>query len=135
MENNGLSVTVEQVQAELDKLASRKNSFLKNSPCAPDQSPASARPDSAHVLRAAVAFRLRGSSSVQSMGCSMCPFPSLPDATGQSLRNFSIKALGTHVLIDPEGNVFKGDGEKALENGLLKMIKKAQAKKRKKLAP
>ena len=40
------------------------------------------------------------------------------------------------MLIDPYGNVFKGDGEKALEKGLLEMIKKAQAKKKnRKVAP
>ena len=53
------------------------------------------------------------------------PFPILLDATGQTLRNFSITALGTHVLINPEGKVVRGDGEKTLEEGLKKMIEKS----------
>lgn len=57
------------------------------------------------------------------------PFPSLLDATGESLRNFSIRALGTHLLINPEGNVVKGDGERTLEKGLQDMIKKSEKKK------
>jgi len=53
------------------------------------------------------------------------PFPILLDATGQSLRNFSITALGTHVLINPEGKVVRGDGEKTLEEELKKIIEKS----------
>ena len=59
------------------------------------------------------------------------PFPSLLDATGTSLRNFSIKALGTHVLINPEGKVVRGDGEKALERGLKELIQKSKKSEKK----
>lgn len=54
------------------------------------------------------------------------PFPILLDATGESLRRFSIKALGTHVLIDPDGKVVKGGGIKALEAGVKKLIEKSK---------
>ena len=60
------------------------------------------------------------------------PFPILLDATGESLRRFSIKALGTHVLIDPDGKVVKGDGIKALEAGVKKLIGKSENKSQKK---
>jgi len=53
------------------------------------------------------------------------PFPSLLDATGQSLRSFSIVSLGTHVLINPEGNVVPGHGEATIEAGIKKMIEDA----------
>ena len=52
------------------------------------------------------------------------PFPSLLDATGTTLKNFSIRALGTHVLIDPEGKVVQGDGEKTLEKALQALVAK-----------
>ena len=52
------------------------------------------------------------------------PFPILLDATGESLRRFSITALGTHVLIGPDGNVVKGEGLKTLEAGLREMIER-----------
>ncbi len=54
------------------------------------------------------------------------PFPSLLDATGETLRNFSIKALGTHVLINPEGRVVSGDGERTLEKELTEWIEKSE---------
>lgn len=54
------------------------------------------------------------------------PFPILLDATGESLRRFSIKALGTHVLIDPEGRVVKADGLRTLEARLKERIEKAR---------
>ena len=60
------------------------------------------------------------------------PFPSLLDATGQSLRNFSIKALGTHVLINPEGKVVRGNGERTLEEELKKLIEKSEKKREEK---
>ena len=50
------------------------------------------------------------------------PFPILLDATGESLRRFSIRSLGTHVLIDPDGKVVKGDGLKTLEAELQQRI-------------
>ena len=56
------------------------------------------------------------------------PFPSLLDATGQSLRNFSIVSLGTHVLIDPQGNVVPGHGEATIEAGIKEMIERAAKK-------
>lgn len=58
------------------------------------------------------------------------PFPSLLDATGQTLKNFSIRALGTHVLIDPQGRVTKGEGEKTLEEALTALIEKPGREKR-----
>ncbi len=58
------------------------------------------------------------------------PFPILLDATGESLRRFSIKALGTHVLIDPDGKVAKG-GMKTLEAGLREMIEESAGNSRK----
>jgi hypothetical protein len=54
------------------------------------------------------------------------PFPILLDATGESLRRFSIKALGTHVLIDPDGKVVEGEGLKTLEERLRKSIARAR---------
>ena len=58
------------------------------------------------------------------------PFPSLLDATGKTLKNFSIRALGTHVLIDPEGKVVKGEGEKTLERALNELSEKPDRKRR-----
>ena len=60
------------------------------------------------------------------------PFPILLDATGESLRRFSIKALGTHVLIDPDGKVVKGDGIRTLEAGVKKLIEESQNQSQKK---
>ena len=54
------------------------------------------------------------------------PFPILLDATGESLRRFSIKALGTHVLIDPSGRVVQSDGLKTLEARLQEWIDKSR---------
>ena len=60
------------------------------------------------------------------------PFPVLLDATGESLRRFSIKALGTHVLIDPSGKVVKGNGLKTLEDRLKQWIDKSERGRRRK---
>ncbi|MHC4551036.1 MAG: TlpA family protein disulfide reductase [Planctomycetota bacterium] len=58
------------------------------------------------------------------------PFPSLLDATGQTLKNFSVRALGTHALINPEGKLVKGDGERTLEEALKGLIQKRDQKPR-----
>ncbi|MHC5011677.1 MAG: hypothetical protein ACYTG6_12145 [Planctomycetota bacterium] len=46
------------------------------------------------------------------------PFPTLLDSTGLTFRNFSVRTLGTAVLIDPEGNVVRGNAEEILEAAL-----------------
>ena len=50
------------------------------------------------------------------------PFPILLDASGTTVKQLGISAFPTHVLIDPDGNVVKGD-EKLLEKKLLAELK------------
>ncbi|MHC5010122.1 MAG: thioredoxin domain-containing protein [Planctomycetota bacterium] len=54
------------------------------------------------------------------------PFPVLLDATGDTLRAYGISAFPTHVLLDPEGNVVKGNGEKRLEEALEALATEAE---------
>jgi hypothetical protein len=46
------------------------------------------------------------------------PFPILLDPTRATLRAFGISAYPTNILIDPEGNIVKGNAEKNLEKKL-----------------
>ncbi len=46
------------------------------------------------------------------------PFPTLLDSTGLTYRNFSVRSLGTAVLIDPEGKVVRGTAEEILDEAL-----------------
>lgn len=49
------------------------------------------------------------------------PFPILMDSTGDTIRNYGINAFPTVILIDPEGKLVKGGGEKKLEEILEEM--------------
>ena len=49
------------------------------------------------------------------------PFPILMDATGDTVRNYGISSFPTVILIDPEGKLVKGGGEKKLEEILAAM--------------
>ncbi len=57
------------------------------------------------------------------------PFPILLDATGQTLRNWGVRAYPTMVLIDPEGNIVKGGPGGGLEQLLAEKLKEEQAAK------
>ena len=46
------------------------------------------------------------------------PFPVLLDATRQTYRRYSVRALGTRTLIDPHGRVVRGDGKAVLRAAL-----------------
>ena len=46
------------------------------------------------------------------------PFPVLLDASGKTIKRWGISAYPTLVLIDPEGNLVKGGGERMLEQKL-----------------
>ena len=54
------------------------------------------------------------------------PFPILMDSTGDTVRNYGISAFPTVILIDPDGNLVKGGGEKKLEE-ILKEMAAAEA--------
>ena len=47
------------------------------------------------------------------------PFPVLLDATGETTKRWGVHAFPTTVLIDPEGRLVRGGGEKLLEQKLL----------------
>lgn len=49
------------------------------------------------------------------------PFPILMDETGTTIKRYGISAFPTVILIDPEGNLVKGGGERMLEDILKKM--------------
>ncbi len=49
------------------------------------------------------------------------PFPVLLDATGKTYKAYSVRALGTSTLIDPEGRVVRGDSKAVLEAALERM--------------
>ena len=46
------------------------------------------------------------------------PFPILIDSTGQTIKEWDIHAFPTLVLIDPDGKVVRGGGEKMLRDKL-----------------
>lgn len=49
------------------------------------------------------------------------PFPTLLDTTGRTYRRYSVRALGTRTLIDPEGRVVRGDSKALLRAALEKL--------------
>jgi hypothetical protein len=55
------------------------------------------------------------------------PFPILMDSSGDTIRNYGISAFPTVILIDPEGKLVKGGGEKKLEEILAEMAAKADS--------
>ena len=46
------------------------------------------------------------------------PFPILLDATGQTIKDYGVRAFPTIILIDPDGNLVKRGNEKILEEKL-----------------
>ena len=53
------------------------------------------------------------------------PFPVLLDASGATIKEWAIEAFPTTVLIDPRGNIVKGNAEQRLERMLKSARKKA----------
>ena len=46
------------------------------------------------------------------------PFPVILDASGETTKRWGVHAFPTTVLIDPEGRLVRGGGEKMLEKKL-----------------
>lgn len=54
------------------------------------------------------------------------PLPILLDDTGETYERFSVRSLGTCVLIDPAGNVVRGQGDEILERVLRDLAAEAK---------